>query len=214
VTASKKSNSTWWDRNGSLVWFAAVTLCVTLIVAVAVSLVAAVYGASTYEWLTLGMSVIATAFVASSVGFLAVQTQGATRQAGFNAFQSATRDVDQVMAILVQYPSLRKYFFEDADPSAAGNEDDLSRIHTVAECLLDGLSGGVDAERFSPRPQEAPFRHYAIDLLSTSRVMREELDAHPTWWPDLRKLVLEVADGGIQPAPPSNEGALRTNSVS
>jgi hypothetical protein len=70
------------------------------------------------------------------------------------------------------------------------------------------LSGGVDAERHSDRPLEAPFAEYVRDLLSTSPVMREEPKVHPKSWPQLRELSPVEADADSRTQPSDGTSAV------
>lgn len=144
----------------------------------------------------VGGLVSAVALVASLL-FLARQAHEAARQtrlanqiAVSQALASFYGENNKVLAYFLEYPELRRYFYDgaelDGDALAIGSPTRV-RVLTLAEIFADLLENFLDATR-TVEPA-AGYRddlmEYATFLLDKSPILRQTLSEHPTWFPNL-----------------------------
>ena len=141
--------------------------------------------------------VISAAALVASLLFLARQTHEAARQTRL-ANQIAVSQVlatfygenNRVLAYFLEYPELRRYFYEaaelDGDALAIGSPTHV-RVLTLAELFADLLENFLDA--VGTVEPAAGYRddlmEYATFLHGKSPILRQMLSEHPTWFPKL-----------------------------
>jgi hypothetical protein len=127
------------------------------------------------------------AVLAASVLVLAWQTKISNDIAGasvLNNAMGADRDVDKVM---LQYPGLRAYFYDDKPCPMRGRERE--RVLLVTGMYADALEAGLMAtDRVRASESHEDWRSYSRFVLAHSPTMRAFVRDHPDWWPKLAQL--------------------------
>jgi hypothetical protein len=163
----------------------------------------------------IGGLVSAVALVVSLL-FLARQTRESARQshlanqiAGSQAKSDIYRTVDRILFRFLEYPYLRKYFYEDEELPEVSFESDSGelrqRVLTFAELFADVIERGLDTYRSVDPASDfkSPMEDYARDMLTTSSAIRYLVHEHPGWWPNVESWLSETGtawqDGGVSP---------------
>jgi hypothetical protein len=141
--------------------------------------------------------VSAVALVVSLL-FLARQTRESTRQsvlanqiAGLQAKSDIYSTVDRILYRFLEFPELRKYFYEGADLPVEANAEGVAGIRdqilTFAELFPDAIERGLDTYRSVDPAADfrSPMDAYAGDIVSGSPAIRYLVQLHPGWWPNL-----------------------------
>jgi hypothetical protein len=151
---------------------------------------------------------VSAAALVLSLLFLARQTRESARQshlanqiAGSQAKSEIYETVDRILYGFLDYPELRKYFYEGADlpePSPGDDSDVRGRVLTFAELFADVIERGLDTYRsIDPAADfQSPMEEYAKDLISTAPALRYWVREHPGWWPKVELWI--DRDGGRQ----------------
>lgn len=145
-------------------------------------------------WVALGSTLVTLVAAAGSMLYLAQQTKAATEQAkisnavaGVTANDSVLTACREVHLLMLERPGMRQYFYGN-EPCLA---DDQSRdeVVTIAEMLADVMNLGIVTHRNVPDSESVePWRNYCESTLRSSPVLRELIQDHPQWWPDLPAL--------------------------
>lgn len=158
---------------------------------------------ATAEWVGALALWVSGLFIAKQAYELVSQSRAANRRAAFEAAQAATHDIDAVLAVLVERPELRPYFFDNV--ATADEAERRARVLTLGIWMLDALAGGVHAEEFDNENSSHPMKTYAEEMLKASPVMRDLLDEHPHWWGRLQRLSEPDNPAEKKPAPEASE---------
>jgi len=140
-----------------------------------------------------------------SLLFLARQTRESARQshlanqiAGSQAKSDIYRTVDRILFRFLEYPELRKYFYEGEalpdlplDPKAAEQRE---RILTFAELFADVIERGLDTYKSVDPASDfkSPMEDYARDILGTAPAIGYLIEKHPGWWPNVEFWIREI----------------------
>jgi hypothetical protein len=133
-----------------------------------------------------------------SVLFLARQTKESARQsvlanqlAGLQAKSEIYSTVDRILLQFLEFPHLRKYFYEGIEIPAAvevgADRDVRDQVLTFAELFCDAIERGLDTYR-SVEPAadfRSPMDTYARDIVEGSPAIRYLVQLHRGWWPNL-----------------------------
>ena len=133
-----------------------------------------------------------------SVLFLARQTKESARQsvlanqlAGLQAKGEIYSTVDRILLQFLEFPHLRKYFYEGIEIPAAvevgADRDVRDQVLTFAELFCDAIERGLDTYR-SVEPAadfRSPMDTYARDIVEGSPAIRYLVQLHRGWWPNL-----------------------------
>ncbi|MER6959546.1 hypothetical protein [Streptomyces sp. NPDC000618] len=129
-----------------------------------------------------------------SVLVLAWQTKVSNDISGATVLGNAMasdRDVDRVM---LQYPGLRAYFYEQKRCPRRGRERE--RVLILAGMYADVLEGGLMAtRRVRASESHEDWLSYSRFILVHSPTMRSFVQDHPDWWPNLTKLSSDLLIG-------------------
>ncbi|WKV73034.1 hypothetical protein AW27_016705 [Streptomyces sp. PCS3-D2] len=131
----------------------------------------------------------------ASLIFLAVQTRAVSEQLRMAANVSGTTGLDQCLNNLrdvyfkmMEYPGLRKYFYDEVPCPEA--EIERERVLLLAEALADVLETGLmTTRRIAGTESFEDWRDYCCYILDHSPTLRGLVGEHPAWWPDLRQLM-------------------------
>lgn len=136
-----------------------------------------------------------------SLLFLARQTRESARQsvlanqlAGLQAKSEIYFTVDRILYKLLEFPHLRKYFYEGVecpeDP-VEGDPEIRDQVLTFAELFCDALETGFDTYRSVDPAADfrSPMDTYANDIYKGSPAIRHLVQARPGWWPNLETWV-------------------------
>ncbi|MFI9586963.1 hypothetical protein ACIHCQ_35250 [Streptomyces sp. NPDC052236] len=145
------------------------------------------------------------------------QTHAATEQtkisnavAAVSANDMVLRSLREVHILMLERPGIRGYFY--ADKPLPEQADERDEIITIAELLADVMSSGVHVhEKVPDSASAAPWADYCRHTVENSPVLRDLLQAHPTWWPHLTavlpaSLVHAGSGGGGRTAIPTPVG--------
>jgi hypothetical protein len=138
----------------------------------------------------------AAALVASLI-FLARQSKESARQtrlanelAGTQAMAASFETVDHIVEYFLEYPDLRRYFYDNAElagDAAAADSPVRARVLTLAELFADTLQSAF----FTIESIEAVASYrdnmlnYVTVFLRRSPVLRQTVSENPVWWPTL-----------------------------
>jgi hypothetical protein len=133
------------------------------------------------------VDVCGVALLAASVLVLAWQTKISNDIAGasvLNNAMGADRDVEKVM---LQYPGLQAYFYDDKPCPPRGRERE--RVLLVTGMKADVLEAGLMAtDRVRASESYEDWLSYSRFVLAHSPTMRAFVRDHPDWWPQLAQL--------------------------
>ncbi|WP_406483235.1 hypothetical protein [Streptomyces platensis] len=125
--------------------------------------------------------------LAASVLALTWQTKISNDIAGASVLSNAMasdRDVDRVM---LQYPGLRAYFYDDKPCPSRGRERE--RVLVLTGMYADVLEAGLmSTRRVRASESYEDWRSYSHFVLAHSPTMRAFVREHPDWWPCLAEL--------------------------
>ena len=147
--------------------------------------------------------VSAVALVVSLL-FLAEQTKASTRQsvlanqlAGLQAKSDIYSTVDRILYRFLEYPHLRRYFYEGVElPAESLNAEvtvNRDQVLLFTELFSDAIERGLDTYR-SVEPAadfRTPMDVYAGDIVAGSPAIRYLVCSHPGWWPNLEAWINE-----------------------
>ena len=126
--------------------------------------------------------------VARQARSLAHQTALANKLAVHAATNDAMTSLRSIGRIFIEYPELRRYFYDGAQLSDTElHADSGVRVQTIAELLADTLervtesTTSIDAPAHDRVAWDDAIAHY----LSASPAFRTVVTAHPDWWPIL-----------------------------
>lgn len=143
--------------------------------------------------LGIGIAVLSFVVAIASTLLLWGQTRATVRQAeittdlaGVEGLAQAIDRLHNVLGAFVEHPELRKHFYGGAP--APAEAEDLERAATIAEMLADVLASAISsATHLSPfTPHLVGWQDYAEYLLSNSPLLRDTVQAQPSWWPELQ----------------------------
>jgi hypothetical protein len=132
-----------------------------------------------------------------SLLFLARQTRESARQsvlanqlAGLQAKSEIYFTVDRILYKFLDFPQLRKYFYDGVDvpPEIVEGEAEIrDQVLTFAELFCDALETGFDTYRSVDPAADfrSPMDTYAEDIFNGSPAIRYLVQARPGWWPNL-----------------------------
>ncbi|GGK49702.1 hypothetical protein GCM10010126_06610 [Planomonospora parontospora] len=153
---------------------------------------------SVEDMVDLGQLVMAgLAFVIAiqTIRYAARQTAAVAEQAKIGNEMAGTSNLNpvlaghqQVMQLLIDHPELYPYFRESKQPPRRGKV--RNRVLVTAEMLADVLNTGLHVSRQIPAVNGGldPWPGYCSDVMSTCPALREMVEAHPDWWPNLGAL--------------------------
>ena len=144
------------------------------------------------------VGVVSAAALVVSLLFLARQTRESTRQsvlsnqlAGLQAKSEIYSTVDRILYRFLEYPQLRKYFYEGVElpQDERGEESGETRDQVLifAELFSDAIERGLDTYRSVDPAADfrSPMDTYANDIIAGSPAIRYLVGSHPGWWPNL-----------------------------
>jgi hypothetical protein len=144
--------------------------------------------------LTNVATIVGLAGVISSVVLLAWQTRAVAQQtrisnsiASASVISNSTSGLREVLALFIEHPELRPYFYEFKSPPSQGNK--RARIITAAEILADILEEGLSVNRLVQTvrfSEEWPL--FCADMLTSSPALNEVIQQNPNSWRLLRAL--------------------------
>jgi hypothetical protein len=117
-----------------------------------------------------------------STGFTFRHMSIANDSAAATIYDRTTAAVFELDKIHVAYPELRPFFYENRE---LRKDDPLApRVFAVAEMTLDTFQIVLTQIRQNPRryPDYASDRHWIVDAFKNSKVLRDYMDAHKTWY--------------------------------
>jgi hypothetical protein len=133
-----------------------------------------------------------------SLLFLARQTKESTRQsvlanqlAGLQAKSEIYSTVDRILYKFLEFPHLRKYFYEGVAIPGNGlsesGDEIRDQVLTFAELFSDAIESGLDTYRSVDPASDfrSPMDTYAQDIVAGSPAIRYLVQTHPGWWPNL-----------------------------
>jgi hypothetical protein len=144
---------------------------------------------SLYEGLSLIVSAAGFLGLVVSVRYLIAQTrqvvlqsQSAARALESNTFDASADATFMIDSIFVQYPELRKYFYDAEEQMPPRPERD--RLIAVAELMLDYFDYVLLQQRRSPvlHPHNFWSEEYLIDSFSASPILCEYLEQRKDWF--------------------------------
>ncbi|MFF3947541.1 hypothetical protein ACFYYN_22280 [Streptomyces sp. NPDC001902] len=106
---------------------------------------------------------------------------------GTNGLDLCLNNVREIYFKMLEYPGMRKHFYEDVPCPADGVERE--RVLLIAEALTDVIETGLVATRRIPETESfEDWRDYSRFIRDHSPAIRDLLSEHPLWWPELREL--------------------------
>jgi hypothetical protein len=145
----------------------------------------------------LVVGVVSAVALVLSLLFLARQTKESARQsvlanqlAGLQAKSEIYTTVDRILYQFLEFPDLRKYFYEGIEiPASETGEAEAGvrdRVLTFAELFCDAIERGLDTYRSVDPAADfrSPMDAYAQDIVGGSPAIRYLVAAHPGWWPN------------------------------
>lgn len=142
--------------------------------------------------------VVSAAALVISLLFLARQTRESARQsvlanqiAGSQVKSDIFQTVDRILYRLLDFPHLRKYFYEGAELPGADTPADRDQVLVTAELFADAIERGLDSYRTVEPAGDfrTPMDAYTRDLLAGSPALRFLVEERPGWWPNLEAWV-------------------------
>lgn len=117
---------------------------------------------------------------------VARQTRLGNQVAVTAATRETARHLDDTLAMLLQYPELRTFFYEGSEPPS----DPLlrSKADTMAEMLADCLDVSLHTAKNLPlfgSANQNDWERYARFMINNSPLLRHVIHLHGVdWWPD------------------------------
>jgi hypothetical protein len=138
-----------------------------------------------------------------SLLFLARQTRESARQsvlanqlAGLQAKSEIYSTVDRILYQFLEFPHLRKYFYEGVeipgDNEVEAQSGVREQVLTFAELFCNAIERGLDTYRSVDPAADfrSPMDTYANDIVEGSPAIRYLVGAHPGWWPNIEAWVV------------------------
>jgi len=130
----------------------------------------------------------------ATLAFVGIQTRAVSQQVhiannlnGTNGLDLCLNNVREIYFKMLEYPGMRKHFYEDVPCPADGVERE--RVLLIAEALTDVIETGLVATRRIPETESfEDWRDYSRFIRDHSPAIRDLLSEHPLWWPELREL--------------------------
>ena len=162
----------------------------------------------------IAAGVVSAAALVVSLLFLARQTRASAEQnrlanqiASSEVKADIFQSVDRILYRLLDFPSLRPFFYDDAPLPGVDDVELRALVLTTAELFANVIERGLDsylnvdpASDF-PNPMDA----YARDVLAASPALRGLVASTPQWWPHLAEW---VSGAGVAPQPHEEIGPL------
>ena len=142
-----------------------------------------------YEGLSLIVSaagflglVVSIRYLIAQTRQVALQSQSSARALESNTFDASANATFMIDSIFIQYPELRKYFYETEERMPPQPEQD--RLFAVVELMLDYFDYVLLQQRRSPalHPHNFWSEEYLIDSFSASPILCEYLARRKDWF--------------------------------
>ena len=144
-------------------------------------LIAEVLGLDADAWQAV-IGAAGVPLIVGSVVVLIVQVRRETDTARASVHQSITDSMIEVDRLFFENPQYRRYFYEDAEPPADGEE--RVKVEVLAELMLDFLDNCVTQQHRLESGMAEKWMDYVNEVLDTSPVMRGFLAEHGHWYCD------------------------------
>jgi hypothetical protein len=136
----------------------------------------------------LTVSVVSVAFLAWQTRAVAKQTTISNAIAGATALKGAIDSLREVLAIFLDRPELRAYFFDGKPCPRRGRG--RARVLTIADALADVLESGHLAHELVPATESyEDWSRYCAAVLRTSPTLADLVRRQPDWWPRLHLII-------------------------
>jgi hypothetical protein len=150
------------------------------------------------DTVTIAAALVGIAGVIGSLLFSGYQTRNLVHQTKIqNEMARAVNinnGVDRLSAVyrvFIDYPELRRYFYEGAPMPAASRK--RARVLTVAEMIADTVDSVIldAATRVATGEHRDDWNDYIRHILAHSPTLVGLASEHPRWWPEIMKIIKE-----------------------
>lgn len=148
-------------------------------------------------------------FNAYQIRILASQGKTQNEIAKAASIYNGVTGLSSFYRVFVDYPGLRKYFYDGAP--VPSDQEELDRVIPLAEMLADTIDSVLRTiYRFGEQEDHSDWTTYTEYMLDRSPTLKSLVLEHPVWWPDIARLLQEDRPvetsaeeyRGVRPVPP------------
>lgn len=101
---------------------------------------------------------------------------------------SGAEHLSGVYRVFVDYPELRKYFYDGSPCPSRGK--DRARVLTVAEMICDTVDSVLETiSRITSQEERGDWLHYIEHILDQSPTIGQLVLEHPREWPEVASIL-------------------------
>jgi hypothetical protein len=144
------------------------------------------------KWADVGQITagVMSIFVLVTVVLLLLQVRQQAADSRSALITATTSLISEVGRAFIEYPDMRKYFYDGMTPVA----DDQQRASAIAVILAGAMDRVAAQFTGKSNPWEVAWRSYFTDIIGTSPVLKQHIDAHIAWYgPKLQNYIRSLS---------------------